>query len=269
MLKTKTERFENARNFYKRRRYREISNVKDMTVMDRSSSNNNNNQETPKSIEINNQVESHQATVPEILNQTQQQLEHQEQTVNNIANKLNLRFYKPSGKVEKLLNDSRGMKKYLIDYDILMSQKKRGLRRSRAKAYSLNNISSLFCSYDTSCSNSAIQSSNGLDMLILSNFIDDSNDENENMAVANNSQIISVSSVQLNNLRYCETPQKELSLSASSSPSPPLSSSSYKSINNMETQEKIEILNTQILKHDEDYNRTSSNRCSSGYLSDC
>lgn len=30
------------------------------------------------------------------------------------------RIYRPSFKVEKLLNDSRGMKKYLIDYDVLM-----------------------------------------------------------------------------------------------------------------------------------------------------
>lgn len=34
------------------------------------------------------------------------------------------RSYKPSFKVEKLLNDTRGMKKYLIDYDCLMSQQK-------------------------------------------------------------------------------------------------------------------------------------------------
>ena len=31
--------------------------------------------------------------------------------------------YKPSVKVEKLLNDTRGMRKYLIDYDFLMSNK--------------------------------------------------------------------------------------------------------------------------------------------------
>lgn len=34
----------------------------------------------------------------------------------------NTTVYRPSFKVEKLLNDSRGMKKYLIDYDCLLEQ---------------------------------------------------------------------------------------------------------------------------------------------------
>jgi hypothetical protein len=42
--------------------------------------------------------------------------------LNTINTKNNVN-YKPSIKVEKLLNDTRGMRKYLIDYDCLMSNK--------------------------------------------------------------------------------------------------------------------------------------------------
>lgn len=56
-------------------------------------------------------------------------------------NNTNLKSYKPSFKVEKLLNDSRGMKKYLIDYDCLMAPAVGG-RRLKTTA-SLNNLSSL------------------------------------------------------------------------------------------------------------------------------
>lgn len=56
------------------------------------------------------------------------------------TNKLSSSSYKPSFKVEKLLNDSRGMKKYLIDYDCLMSHQK--------KTISLSNLNSFKLSYD-------------------------------------------------------------------------------------------------------------------------
>ena len=40
-----------------------------------------------------------------------------------MSKNLNLASYKPSTKVEKLLNDTRGMRKYMIDYDGLMVQR--------------------------------------------------------------------------------------------------------------------------------------------------
>jgi hypothetical protein len=58
----------------------------------------------------------------------------------------NLKLYRPSFKVEKLLNDSRGMKKYLIDYDFLMlsssQQQQQYPRITKSKTISLNNLSS-------------------------------------------------------------------------------------------------------------------------------
>ncbi|RNA21278.1 hypothetical protein BpHYR1_050114 [Brachionus plicatilis] len=48
--------------------------------------------------------------------------------------------YRPSFKVEKLLNDSRGMKKYLVDYDGLISHKS---QRQHHITTALNNLNSL------------------------------------------------------------------------------------------------------------------------------
>lgn len=61
----------------------------------------------------------------------------------NSNEKSNLKLYKPSFKVEKLLNDSRGMKKYLIDYDCLMASSKHQNMSKVSKTFSLNNLSNL------------------------------------------------------------------------------------------------------------------------------
>ena len=50
--------------------------------------------------------------------------------------KASLKLYKPSFKVEKLLNDSRSIKKYLIDYDLIMKPKS----SNKSKAASLSNL---------------------------------------------------------------------------------------------------------------------------------
>lgn len=70
--------------------------------------------------------------------------------------------YRPSFKVEKLLNDSRGMKKYLIDYDGLMSHKNQPENKN---TISLNNLDSL-CNESNSFLSSSAESltSNDFDL---------------------------------------------------------------------------------------------------------
>ena len=73
--------------------------------------------------------------------------------------------YKPSFKVEKLLNDSRGMKKYLIDYDFLMSH-----QRKRKNTVSLNNLNSLCNEFDTtSLLSSSTNSMSSIDLKLNEN----------------------------------------------------------------------------------------------------
>lgn len=76
-----------------------------------------------------------------------------------MSKNLKLASYKPSTKVEKLLNDTRGMRKYMIDYDGLMTQRQQNfvnltyaslvnitanatLESSRMISYSLKTLSS-------------------------------------------------------------------------------------------------------------------------------
>ncbi|CAF0709034.1 unnamed protein product [Brachionus calyciflorus] len=124
-------------------------------------------------------------------------------------------FYKPSFKVEKLLNDSRGMKKYLVDYDVLMSQKN---QRKRNKTISLNNLNSL-CNDFTELTPSSILTSNANS---LSSIDLDCKLENENSEWTD----------KLRGALFYDL-----------------------SMNDKENSNQL--------------NLPSSNRCSSGYLSDC
>jgi hypothetical protein len=75
--------------------------------------------------------------------------------VNKPDNK-NLKLYKPSFKVEKLLNDSRSIKKYLIDYDLIMKPK----CSTKPKTVSLSNLTSFNefeMNYDINRSDETIQ----------------------------------------------------------------------------------------------------------------
>lgn len=116
--------------------------------------------------------------------------------------------YRPSFKVEKLLNDSRGMRKYLVDYDGLMSQTN---KRKRKNTISLSNLNSL-CNDSQSFMSTSASS--------LSSIEFDLTNENE---------------LGCSNLRGALIFEDSL-------------------------EEKENSLNLNI---------PSSNRCSSGYLSDC
>ena len=74
----------------------------------------------------------------------------------NKPEKNSLKLYKPSFKVEKLLNDSRSIKKYLIDYDLIMKPKS----SAKSKAVSLSNLanfSEFEMNYDINRSDETIQ----------------------------------------------------------------------------------------------------------------
>lgn len=136
--------------------------------------------------------------------QTMTQIENVFTQIENDNNKV--KSYKPSFKVEKLLNDSRGMKKYLIDYDFLMSH-----QRKRKNTVSLNNLNSLRNELDTTASllSSSTNSMSSIDIKL-----------NENDEWCD----------KLRGPLFCDIDDKENSLQM---------------------------------------NIPSSNRCSSGYLSDC
>jgi hypothetical protein len=61
-----------------------------------------------------------------------------ETILNRMSTNFNLVSYKQPSKVEKLLNDSRGMRKYLIDYDGLMSHQKKNQLTNLTYASLLN-----------------------------------------------------------------------------------------------------------------------------------
>jgi hypothetical protein len=169
-----------------------------------------------------------------------------------VSKNTNLKLYKPSFKVEKLLNDSRGMKKYLIDYDCLMKSNKQHV----SKTFSLNNLSSIV----TNNASSSYEMSN-----------DFFQDERENVS--------SFSSIHLNKL---------LDLNESDNNLFDKIRSSFLKINSGHKNANVELtpasLNDCMQKkfkvdeQDEDHYyeeeeeiksySSFSNKCSSGYLSD-
>lgn len=66
-----------------------------------------------------------------------------ESILSGMSKNLKLASYKQPTKVEKLLNDSRGMRKYLIDYDGLMTHKKNLTNLTYASLLNITNVTSL------------------------------------------------------------------------------------------------------------------------------
>jgi hypothetical protein len=134
-FRTRNERSKNERKFYQRQR---TSSAK-ISLLDL-----NDLIKLKKNLfedEQQNQKEEQQQCETNSLELIIQQLK---QAASADARAQNLKLYRPSFKVEKLLNDSRGMKKYLIDYDFLMlsSSQQQYPRITKSKTISLNNLSS-------------------------------------------------------------------------------------------------------------------------------
>ena len=137
-LRTRTQRVKHARKFYQRQRTSSTKlsiDLHDKLTKLKESSHHTSQEKTisPAAILSPNEptVPCH-AEINTIMNAT----------ISATNNKnANLKLYKPSFKVEKLLNDSRGMKKYLIDYDCLMKSSKQ--KAVVPKTFSLNNLSSI------------------------------------------------------------------------------------------------------------------------------
>lgn len=143
-FRNKGQRVKHARKFYQRQRTSSTKlsidlNDTSLTKLKASNEINNNTQninETNNSNNNNSQTTRDEMLTPNV-------------TVSSSKSETsNLKSYKPSFKVEKLLNDSRGMKKYLIDYDCLMTSSKQQQQQYSSigkvgKTFSLNNLSNL------------------------------------------------------------------------------------------------------------------------------
>jgi len=138
-FRNKGQRVKHARKFYQRQRTSSTKlsiDLNDTLTKLKASNeiNNNNNNQNISETNNNSQNTRDEMLTPNV-------------TVSSSKNETsNLKSYKPSFKVEKLLNDSRGMKKYLIDYDCLMTSSKQQQYSSIGKVgktFSLNNLSNL------------------------------------------------------------------------------------------------------------------------------
>jgi len=153
-----------------------------------------------------------------------------ETTMNRMSKNLNLVSYKQSSKVEKLLNDSRGMRKYLIDYDgLMLHQKKKQL--TNLTYASLLNITS-----------------------------------NNTTQIVNHSSRSSSPKLNISSLKSASCPSRLVHGFNSS-----VSRSLYRSKNLKTTSDRTMSGNT--LTESTNFaivsSQCSSNRCSSGYLTEC
>jgi hypothetical protein len=140
-FRTRIERSKNERKFYQRQRTSSAKiSLLDLNELIKLKRN---------LFEDEHQINKEQHKQPQCdTNNLELIIQQLKQAASADARAQNLKLYRPSFKVEKLLNDSRGMKKYLIDYDFLMlsssqqQQQQQYPRISKSKTISLNNLSS-------------------------------------------------------------------------------------------------------------------------------
>jgi hypothetical protein len=258
-FRTRNQRVKHARKFYQRQRTsstklsidlndHSLTKLKDFQPMkhDSNPSQMSNN---------NNETVTADATVDTSLTKETQHHHHHHHILND-SKSANFKLYKPSFKVEKLLNDSRGMKKYFIDYDydcLMTATKQQQSHQHIAKTFSLNNLSSIM-----------INSNN--------------NEQNDNSNNNNNNNSASFSSIQLNkllDLSECDASildEIRHSFLRISQNSPFLNDLiNMDNLNEDENgQENKEEEEEDEYEYDEEKKSISSisNKCSSGYLSD-
>jgi len=189
-----------------------------------------------------------------------------------MVNKKSDMKYKPSLKVEKLLNDSRGMRKYLLDYDSIMSFSK---HQTTAKMHSCSSFSSNWELNDIEMflNSTPITSSRH----ILPNSREAQSCQNttqlqsENRALCSPipkydkehmNGILSLDSNLIRSIRFIDS-----SSTQDDEEDNELISSSKKQTDNHEQDDEDTILHSCNINNNS-IGVQSSNRCSSGYLSD-
>jgi hypothetical protein len=199
-----------------------------------------------------------------LVNQLRNRSAATNSSTENVNKRSNLK-YKPSFKVEKLLNDSRGMRKYLLDYDSIMSFSK---HQTAIKMPSCGSISSNWqCNELEMFMNSTPMSSS---RHILPNSREAQICQNATLECENRSPCSPIPKYereQMNGiLSFDSNLIKSIRFIDSSSTQDDDDDNDLIAKNNNNNEEDT-ILHTCNL-HNNSIGVQSSNRCSSGYLSD-
>lgn len=144
-FRTRVERSKNERKFYQRQRTSSAKiSLLDLNELIKLKKNLFEDEQINQKDQESQQQKQQQEQLNCETNSLELIIQQLRQAASADARAQNLKLYRPSFKVEKLLNDSRGMKKYLIDYDFLMlsSSQQQHPRITKSKTISLNNLSS-------------------------------------------------------------------------------------------------------------------------------